>query len=78
MQTIRKLSLTPLILLLLSACGNDETSKMAGVSHVDSAALSAPDTLRASTDTSSRRQDTGHAGAYASPKARIISSVSFL
>ncbi|HVU58119.1 MAG TPA: hypothetical protein VHD83_23825 [Puia sp.] len=48
-----------LLLCALAACGGRNSARVtAEVSHVDSAAQSAPDTLRASMDTSSHKKDT--------------------
>jgi len=47
-----------MIVCLFAACGGGDAVKTAAVSHVDSAAQSAPDTLRASMDTTSRKKDT--------------------
>lgn len=47
---------------LLCSCGGGDAVTTAAVSHVDSATQAAPDTLRASMDTSSRKKDTVLAG----------------
>ena len=47
-----------MIVCLFAACGGGDAVKTAAVSHVDSAAQAAPDTLRASMDTTSRKKDT--------------------
>jgi len=59
------------MLCLLCSCGGGDTTTTAAVSHVDSAAQAAPDTLRASMDTSSRKdQACGSGGDKASPDQR--------
>ncbi|MBN8850964.1 MAG: hypothetical protein BGO55_29305 [Sphingobacteriales bacterium 50-39] len=51
------------LMYLLCSCGGRDAATTVEVSHVDSAAQAAPDTLRASMDTSSRKKDTALAGA---------------
>ena len=42
---------------LLLSCNDNDTVKTPAFSHVDSAAQSAPDTIRASADTTARKYD---------------------
>lgn len=47
---------------MLCSCGGGDSKPASAVSQVDSAAQAAPDTLRASMDTSSRKKDTALTG----------------